>query len=244
MQKIVCEQKGNAALAWVKGSKHTFYEDRARILSKAVPLVEGLDRGEIFAVFDGIGSAPKGREAAQFMIDQLVRFYREPDNYAASIQGLESLLMAANLEIHGWGYKPGTEIPLGGCAGTVAWLFAGRLTVFHAGDTSALLIGDAGITPLTSVHELENGAIYRYFGLGPFLQLEIQQENLSTYERLLLLTDGITKVFHPKEAARLISEHADPVRAGRDLANRAIFRGSTDDITVLLVDIDDFEGLE
>jgi PPM family protein phosphatase len=82
LQKIICEQKGSATVAWVKGSKHQFYEDRYRILSREVPLVKGQDRGEIFAVFDGIGSAPKGREAAQEMMDQLVHFYKKPQNYS------------------------------------------------------------------------------------------------------------------------------------------------------------------
>jgi PPM family protein phosphatase len=122
----------------------------------------------------------------------------------------------------------------------VAWVYDDKLTIFHAGDTSALLIGNERIVSLTSVHEMENGAIYRYFGLGPFLQFEIKQEELPPVERILLLTDGVTKVFHPKEAAQVVSKRADPARAVRDLANLAVYKGSTDDITILLIEVEDY----
>jgi hypothetical protein len=64
LMEISVETKGIAAVAWMKGTKHKFYEDRFRLLCLPVPLVSEQDRGEIFAVFDGIGSAPKGMAAA------------------------------------------------------------------------------------------------------------------------------------------------------------------------------------
>jgi hypothetical protein len=63
------DRRNSAAVAHLKGTKHRIYEDSFRILPCEVPLVESLNRGELFAVFDGIGSAPEGRNAAQFMAD-------------------------------------------------------------------------------------------------------------------------------------------------------------------------------
>lgn len=57
------EQKGNVAVASLKGTRHQFNEDRYRILSQDVPLVGSQNRGEIFAVFDGIGSTELGMRA-------------------------------------------------------------------------------------------------------------------------------------------------------------------------------------
>ena len=70
------------------------------MLPREVPPVERLNRGEIFAVFDGIGSAPEGRHAAQFMADHLIQFYRKPDDYPASPEGLQALLFEGNIEIN------------------------------------------------------------------------------------------------------------------------------------------------
>lgn len=63
-----------AAVAWMKGGMHKYYEDRYRLLCLPVPIVLKRIAGEIYAVFDGIGSAPKDMTAAQAMCDVLVTF--------------------------------------------------------------------------------------------------------------------------------------------------------------------------
>lgn len=101
------EQRGPAAVSWSKGTKHRVYEDRYRVLSWGIPLVAKANRGELFAVFDGIDSALRGMSAAQEMADCLVRFYREPDAINCSAAGLQQLLMEANQAISDWGFIPG-----------------------------------------------------------------------------------------------------------------------------------------
>ncbi len=124
------ESRGKASVAWLKGSKHKFYEDRYRILSEDIPLVRDQNRGEIFGVFDGIGSAPKGRQAAQEMADQLLMFYADPGIYEASEEGLEKLLLNSNETVHGWGFIGETDVPKSGCAGTVAPGYTERTFLF------------------------------------------------------------------------------------------------------------------
>jgi serine/threonine protein phosphatase PrpC len=141
--------------------------------------------------------------------------------------------------IHNWGFLAGTEVPLGGCAGTVAWLFGKTLSIFHAGDTTALIIRDGQAEQLTTIHEMEDGAIYRYFGFGPYLEIEVRRVQIREFDRILLLSDGVTKVFHPLETLNVIEAHNDICRAVSDLANRSLVRGSIDDITVLLIEVDD-----
>jgi PPM family protein phosphatase len=238
---VTIESRGKASVAWLKGTKHTFYEDRYRILSKDIPLVGGQDRGELFAVFDGIGSAPKGRQAAQAMADIMIEFYQDLAAYPPSPEGVGSLFYRGNKAIHEWGFIGETDVPLGGCAGTVAWIYEGSLYVFHAGDTTALHINNRGQPSLlTRDHQMENGAIYRYFGLGPNLEIETDQVSLEELDRVLLLTDGVTKVIHPLEAAGIVKSHDDIGLAAKTVAQRAFQKGSIDDITVLLIEIEDF----
>jgi len=236
---IFCERKGSAAVAWIKGSKHTFYEDRYRLLTKDIPLLSSQNRGEIFAVFDGIGSAPRGRQAAQQMADTLLKFYQSPKDYDASLEGIHKLLMEGNAAIYDWGFIPGTDVPIGGCAGTVIWLHQKTLHLFHAGDTSALLTKNDKTSKLTHDHQMEDGAIYRYFGLGPNLQIDTDSISVEESDKILLLSDGVTKVFHPMEAADFIEEFQDICTAVKGLAQRSQARGSTDDITVMLIEIEE-----
>ena len=236
---VTVDSRKKASVAWLKGTKHKFYEDRYRILSKDIPLVGGQDRGELFAVFDGIGSAPKGRQAAQEMADILLNFFLRAESYELSPEGLEKLLLQGNESIHQWGFMEGTDVPQGGCAGTVAWLYQENLSVFHAGDTSAVLIQNRGNTlKLTRDHQAENGAIYRYFGLGPNLGLEMSMCPVEELDRILLLTDGVTKVIHPLEAAEYVKKHDDIGLAAKSLVQKAFLKGSIDDITATLIEVE------
>ncbi len=241
---IVCEERGIAAVAWLKGTKHRYYEDRYRMLSNDIPLVYQKSRGEVFAVFDGIGSAERGRDAAQEMTDQLIRFFRESEDFPASREGIYRLLMEGNQSIFNWGCKSGTDLPLGGCAGTVAWIQGASAKIFHAGDTVAYLIRDGGLVwQLTQQHE-QDGAIYRYFGLGPDLKIEVENVPLEEGDRLLLVSDGVTKAFDMYEIAKIVEDYAYRRKAVSELARLSRVRGSSDDITAMIVEIEELEETE
>lgn len=234
-----CEKRGNAAVAWLKGTKHKYYEDRYRLLSYEIPLVRRQGRGELFAVFDGIGSAPQGRQSAQLMSDQLVDFWKIPEKVPGSWEGLVSLLMGANQVIADWGFMEGTLRPLGGCAGTVVWLHNAVAYVFHAGDTQALLIRDGKVSNMNRLHEAPNGAIFRYFGLGSSLQIDVDHFALEESDRILMVSDGVTKAFHPAEAGAIVEQFDEKCRAVTELVNRSRSRGSADDITALLIEVEE-----
>jgi serine/threonine protein phosphatase PrpC len=236
---MMTEQRGSTAVSWIKGTKHRVYEDRYRILSRDVPLVATKKRGELFAVLDGIGSAPRGMSAAQEMADCLIRFYRESDDIQSDVEGLLELLFETNRQIFDWGFIPGTDRPIGGCAGTVVWIIEDKMTVFHAGDTTALLIRDGKPHELVRAHQAPDGAIFRYFGLGDALKIDVEQFEIEESDRILLLSDGVTKVLHPFDAAIVTEENINLPQAAAGLVNRARALGATDDITVLLVQIDE-----
>ncbi|MBF0225851.1 MAG: SpoIIE family protein phosphatase [Desulfobacterales bacterium] len=236
---IRCDQREFVAVSHAKGTKHKVYEDNFRMLPRDIPLVMEKKRGELFAVFDGIGSAPKGQHAAQVMADKLISFYREPDIYNSSFEGINTLLMEANQEIWNWGFIPGTDRPLGGCAGTIVWLFEENIYVFHAGDTAGFLIRDDKLIHLTRTHQMENGAIIQYFGYGENLVIDIERFSIEELDRILLVSDGVTKVFGSAEAANIIGENPNICKAVIELARRSQLRGSTDDITAMLIEVEE-----
>jgi serine/threonine protein phosphatase PrpC len=224
-------------VAWLKGTKHKFYEDRYRLLPKTIPLVAKSNRGEVFAVFDGIGSAPEGMHSAQHMADTLEQFFLERSDCEPSTQDFSRLLFNANREIEGWGFMPGTDRPLGGAAGTIAWIHEGMLYLFHAGDTVGFLLRDGNVMMMTQLHDF-NGAIYRYFGLGRNLEIDVTRMEIKNYDRILLMSDGVTKVFNPKEACRFIQGYDDIEEGVAELVRMSRLRGSSDDITALLYEYD------
>lgn len=224
-------------MAWAKGTKHRLYEDRYRLLPMSVPVVNNKGRGELFAVFDGIGSAPKGMSAAQEMADRLALFYTRVDQYGPDWESLRRLLMEGNEEINRWGFMDDSGRPLGGCAGTIAWVHENQLTVFHAGDTVGMLISGSDSVQLTKIHQRPDGAIYRYFGFGPNLAIDVNRCRVEESDWILLMSDGVTKVFYPMEAAMYVRSHKDAMKGARALAEASQAKGSPDDITVVLVEV-------
>jgi serine/threonine protein phosphatase PrpC len=234
------DMREGVAVAYAKGTKHRYYEDAFRMLSRDVPLIGQKKRGEVFAVFDGIGSAPEGRHAAQVMADTLVRFFREPDVFSPSDKGMLKVLEEANMEICSWGFVGDTDLPLGGCAGTVIWLFEEELHVYHAGDTTGLLLRDDNIKVLTRDHQTEDGAIFRYFGIGDNINIDIDVVEIEEGDRILLVSDGITKQFSPSEAGKMVQEPQRIQTAVRNLVHHCQLAGETDDITAMLVEVEEF----
>ena len=94
----------------MKGLDHHLNEDRYRLLDQSVPLVRKARRGQLFAVMDGVGGAPKGMRAAQHLADGLVAFFRDP-SIAATAQGLHGLVKALSDGINGWGAMAETNRP-------------------------------------------------------------------------------------------------------------------------------------
>jgi serine/threonine protein phosphatase PrpC len=241
------ERKGCAAVSWLKNAKSSSkpYEDRYRLLTKDISIVGKSGRGELFAVLDGIGGAPRGMQAAQAVADCLLDFYRKPENITADSLGLNELLLQSNQEINDWGCMEGTDRPLGGAAGTIAWIHAQRLTLFHAGDTAGILLRENHPPRvLTSLHEFDGG-ITRYFGLGRRLELEVKSERLVDGDLILLVSDGVTKAYSTTEAANLVQEIYDKTgnigMAAQELVIRSRSKKSIDDITAVVIEIEEEE---
>jgi serine/threonine protein phosphatase PrpC len=70
------------------------------MLGNHVTRVQLSNRGQLFGIFDGMGSLPRGGDAARFLGDQLVKFYDHIDQQHAD--ALKELLIGANETIAGW----------------------------------------------------------------------------------------------------------------------------------------------
>jgi hypothetical protein len=105
-------------------------------------VVKRSEHAEIFAVFDGIRSAPEGMHSAQHMCDAPLVYYTRPESCLSSWEGIRDLLFSANKEVFDWRFMPGTDRPLGVCAGSVIWIYMKIPYTFHGGDTVAIMIRD------------------------------------------------------------------------------------------------------
>jgi len=225
----------------IQGKKNRPNEDRYRVRHAGIKLVERAERGEVFAVFDGIGGVPRGMAAAQEMCDALIELFKPEFIGDAEVDVMQHLLVDANLRIKAWGCMPGTTRPLGGCAGTIAWYYRGRLTLFHAGDTVGYQLRDGLLTSLTMAHGTGN-FIDNYFGLGIKLRIDVFALEPEEGDVLVLVTDGATKGLSSPEIETCVARGImrSPEWAAKELCELARRKGSNDDITALVVELEEF----
>jgi serine/threonine protein phosphatase PrpC len=221
--------EGYAATACAQGSSHERYEDSFVLLTRDIPLVAEAGRGELFAVFDGVSKAPQGLRASNIMAGSLVDFYRARNFHPPTCEALRTLLFENNLKIHNCGADQ-----WGACVGTVAWVKESVLHLFHVGDTNAVLITDDGPHMLTEARDWKSS----HFGMGPNLEIAEYSIDLSQKgDYLLLCSDGLTGGAQDdfQSIAQFLGNNSIEV-AARLMVSSAQLR-STDDITVVLVDI-------
>lgn len=229
----------HAGVASIKGLDHQLNEDRYRLLDARVPVVREAGRGFLYGVMDGVGSAPKGMHAAQHVADRLNAFYMQPE-VAPTSQGLSDLLSAVNLEIHGWGMVPGTRRSLGAAVATVAWFVpTGELLMFHSGDSMAWRFDGQRLTRL--VHEHTDGqAITSCLGMGDGMRLDVERVAYAEGDVLCLASDGVTKSLSDEDVRGVLERFPDPEAAARELVRTARARGSRDDITALVIELEEW----
>jgi serine/threonine protein phosphatase PrpC len=228
----------SAAVCALTSPRHA-YEDRSRVLGQRHPKVAAAGRGHIYAVMDGVGGAPNGMQAAQLVADGLGEFFEDPD-IPASEAGLADLMRTINDRAHALGLIEGTDRPLAAAAATVAWFSpAERVYILHVGDTIAWRFDGEKLQRLTVAHG-GGKVLHRYVGQGAAFQIDRFSLDMYEGELLVLATDGVTKALGDHDVAQVMQALPDPARAARDIAERARRRGSQDDITCLVVELEEW----
>ena len=214
------EYLGKAALPGV-GKKLS--QDRTRALTSQAPIVQKANRGELFALFDGMGSKGQaGADAAEVMCEMVTDFFRKTDEFEASSAGLHQLLLQGNRIINDWGTDLQTGKCRGGCVGSVLWVFDDEAYVIHAGDTAVYCVADRKALGLTSRHCDEQGLITSFFGAGTGLQVDIHKLPLAQCEFLVLVSDGVTDRCSPEDIADIVSGQQETGQAAMGLVRLAI----------------------
>ena len=199
-QLIHLEKRGRVTVGWAKGANHRLYEDRYRILTKDVPVVGSSDRGEVFAVLDGMGGLSKGMQAAQEIADCLISYFEDSEGLPDGPVGMGCLLdeVSEDLAHKNWNSAEENDESTFrlayGAAGTICLLNQGALHVFHAGDTEGWIHQNGKWSQLT-LDEGDGQELANFFGL-PFergFEVKTDTRRVSEGDRVVLFSDGIPK---------------------------------------------------
>lgn len=199
MSKLIhIEERDTITVGWAKGFSHRLYEDRYRILTKGVPIVSKSERGEVFAVLDGMGGLRHGMQAAQIIADALISYYEESDSLPEGAVGLGCLLDEVSAELANRNWERGDDEDSFkleyGAAGTICLLMDKKLHIFHAGDTEGWLHQRGRWFKVTN-EEGGGQKIDNFFGLPFERGFEVQTNTLEFQpgDTMLLYSDGLPK---------------------------------------------------
>ena len=166
----------------------------------------------------------------------------------------------ANQVLLGYARKHAQEAEGMGSTLTVAVVEGTRATIASVGDSRAYLWRDGRLRQLTEDHSvpgalLKQGRItaeearehphrhvlYRCLGLKPGIEIDIHpSEVLQPGDALLLCSDGLWDMVYPRERlAAFLASEAGPLTICRRLVDAANEAGGEDNITVVLVQVEE-----
>jgi serine/threonine protein phosphatase PrpC len=212
----------------------------------------------LYVVADGMGGYAGGEVASAIAISTITRFVARNlgDDDLTWPYGIDrSLSLDENMVAVG-SRLANDEIvarrvgELAQMGSTLAALVArGESAVIsHVGDSRVYLLRAGRLEQLTRDHSLaeqmrewgeEPAASFGHIvtrALGAGGCPEVRTEELVSGDRYLLCTDGLSGVVDGDELAALLGR-GDPARCCRDLVDEAWGRGSTDNITAVVVDV-------
>lgn len=208
-----------------------------------------------FAVADGMGGHLAGEIASKMAIESITHQLK-----SGNMKEIDKLLLEgvylANAKIFSTARKETSYRGMGTTI-TAAVISKRQLILAHVGDSRAYIIRDRKIHLLTEDHSLaqemvRNGGITkeqarahphrnvltRALGTDLSVDVDLFKFNLENRDIVLLCSDGLSGLLEDSEILGLVSVN-DPARAAQNLVDEALNRGGTDNISVIVVVVDE-----
>ena len=221
------------------------------------------DRG-LFVVCDGMGGEAAGEVASRMAVDtissQLIQNGNpvaggDADDYRPRTRQLEHAVLDANRAIYDRAQSHGENAGMGTTV-VGAWFGDGVVSVAHVGDSRAYLCTRANFEGITidhslveaqvqagvidreqSLHSQHQNILLRALGRDPSVEVTLTEVPVATGDRLLLCSDGLTRMVRDEQLARALERFAgDPQQACDHLIEAANASGGPDNITVVVVE--------
>lgn len=222
-----------SAAATRKGTTHPINEDAYRVLDAASAAVKRARRGVLFAVADGVSSTNQGQYAAQTTSTRLEHFFE--DAHPPETQALRNLLLEIDTELSGGGRGRAA------CTLSALWLFAGRATVLHVGNSEVLRMREGDLQSVTPEAGQGSRRLLRNFvGMGRLDQvLHTGEDEFQPGDIYFLFTDGVREAMPTNGAiaSAWVRAGQDPERFVARVVGEAEAQSVEDDATVVVVQV-------
>lgn len=203
------------------------------------------------AVADGMGGHRGGEVASQLALEVFAALSeRGEGDLTSRIDAANRAVLERSLRdraVAGMG-TTFTVIAFDGAVGRLAHVGDSRAYRFRAGELTALTEDHTLVRRLVRAGELteeearvhpQRSVVTRALGAEPDVEVDEGQLDLRPGDRYLLCSDGLTGMVPDDDIRAVLAEGSDPEATCVRLVDEANLRGGPDNITVLVVDIDD-----
>jgi len=221
-------------------------------------LEEKRSRGTVVALADGVGGLNRGEVASQLAVETaLETFQSEPEGNTPQ-QLLTQMFNAANLAV----YDKGMENHGKSRMGTTLCLIVLRndeIVVGNVGDSRVYLVRKGEIKQLSTDHSYvgmqqkfgliseqeaklsdHRNILTRCVGQEPVARVDVESTTAFKGDRIVLCSDGLYAYIADVEIADIVSRFS-PSQACRQLVALAEQRGTDDNLSVQVLQIDEVE---
>ena len=218
------------------------------------------ERGQIFAVADGMGGHNGGDVASRLACQGLDRYYQDPISgqppWSAIVlsRHLEETVLRIDRLIRLRGFRNASLADMGTTLSCLL-LTSEHAIIAHVGDSRIYRLRRGYLTCLTTDHTFVQDMIFegevdpekaaehpmRHFltravGTPESLdQVDIRVDPLRTGDRILLCSDGLFNSLRSEQIANILSKSWAARRIAATLASEALCEGAKDNITALVV---------
>ena len=215
-----------------------------------------LARSPLFVVADGMGGAQAGEVASRLAVEP----FRDGLHDTTDAEGaLAQYARAANVSIHERSQANAEHAGMGTTL-TAVYVGAEEVAIAHVGDSRAYCLRDGELLRLTDDHSLvdelirqgkltpeeavehpQRSVITRALGPEPEVEIDTRSYRARDGDVYLLCSDGLTTMVSDELLAEILLAHPQLRDAGEALIAAANEAGGRDNITVLLLRVEDVQ---
>ncbi len=221
-------------------------------------LEEKRGRGAAAVLADGVGGLHHGEVASRLAVETALKTFREAPEGQSPQQLLTQMFNAANLAVYDKGMEDHGKSRMATTLAAVV-LRNNEIVVGNVGDSRVYLVRKGEVKQLSTDHTYtgmqqkfgliseqeaktsENRSVLtRSVGQEPVIRVDVESATVFKGDRVVLCSDGLYAFVADSEIADIVSR-LSPAQACRQLVALAEQRGTTDNLSVQVIQINDVE---
>ena len=223
-------------------------------------LEEKRSHGTVAVLADGVGGLHRGEVASQLAVETALATFREAPEGKSPQQLLTQMFNAANLAVYDKSMENHGKSRMATTLCIVV-LRNNEIVVGNVGDSRVYLVRKGEIRQLSTDHSYvgmqqkfgliseqdaktseHRNVLTRSVGQDPVIRVDVESTTVSKGDRVVLCSDGLYAHVADSEIADIVSR-LSPAQACRQLVALAEQRGTDDNLSVQVIQINDLEEL-